>query len=245
MNAVMDSPAVRVMEFERSFRKAIAAGRSPDALRRHVKDEVERFWAHTIPGLDGHVYWDGPQQFRRNDGRFRRPARWVLERTLRHELSRYTDVWTTCGERNCIAAEHLTSGRIGARRRYTDERIIGAAQVAAMRLGHAPGAQWWSDNGMSPYRGVITARWGTWEKFLIACGLDPKDTRPRYRRASGKEVRAAIRALARHLGHPPSYSEWNANRDWLRAHDHPSSATTAKRHLGSGSFTRAVEEAMK
>jgi hypothetical protein len=242
---VTGSPAFRVMEFERSFREAAAAGKSPDALRRHVTDEIERFWAYTIPGPDGHVYWDGPLQFRRNDGKHRRPARWVRERTLRQALPVTTDVWSTCGETNCISPDHLTSGRTPKRMHYPDERIIGAGQVMAMRLGHPPSAQTWDDKGGRPIRSVIVKRWGTWANFLIACGLDPKDTRPHYHRASAQTVRAGIRALARHLGRRPTFADWEANREWLRANEHPTSPTTVKAHLGDGSFNKAVDEALK
>src|SRR6266536_1357098 len=129
--------------FERYFRAAAAADQPLDALSRRSANEVERFWAQTIPGVDGHIYWDGPQSFRRNDGKCRRPQRWVWEQHYRRPLSRYIDVWTTCGEKNCIAALHLAAGRNDARRRYTDEQLLGYLQVAAMRLGHTPRAQWW------------------------------------------------------------------------------------------------------
>lgn len=242
MSTVMDSPAYRVMEFERRFREAAAAGRPPDALRRYVTDEVERFWAHTIPGLDGHVYWDGPRGFVRNDKKRRKPIRWVWERT-HGPIPITTDVWTTCGEPNCICPDHIAAGRTENRLHYPDERIIGAAQVAAMRLGHSPGSQWWKEN-RRPLPSVIIRRWGSWEKFLVACGLDPKDVRTNYPVVTPVAARAAVRALARKINGPPSYRDYLAARDWLRENGHPTSPKSIGKRLGDGSFTRGVERAL-
>lgn len=239
---VRESPAYRVMEFERRFREAAAAGRSPDALDKYNPDEVERFWARTIPGLDGHVYWDGPKHFTRNDGKKRRPARWVRERTLRHALPGTTDVWSTCGETNCISPGHLTSGRNESRKLYADDRIIGAAQVAAMRLGYAPSPAWWDAEKMRPLRSVIVKRWGSWQKFLIACGLDPSNIRPaQYQVCTREQVLSAVQALAQHLGHAPEYRDWARHREWLRANGHPTSPNTVKKYLGDGSYVRAMK----
>jgi Homing endonuclease associated repeat len=157
--------------FERRFREEVAAGRSPDALRRYCEDEVERFWSRTVAGADGHVYWDGPRDgFICNDGRKRAPGRWVWKRRHGAEPTRNVSVVAVCGERNCIAPEHLA---LTVRNRtYTDEQAIGAAQVWAMRNGRPPTtADWEADLSLRPCRNTITARWKTWARFLQAAGL--------------------------------------------------------------------------
>jgi Homing endonuclease associated repeat len=161
--------------FERRFREEVAAGRSPDALRRYTEDEVERFWSRTIAGLDGHVYWDGPRDgFICNDGRKRMAARWVWQR--RHggaQLTRDVSVVAVCGERNCIAPGHLAL--VVRARRYTDEQAIGAAQVWAMRNGRPPSTRDWDAERLKPCRNTITARFGSWPRFLAAAGLTKGD----------------------------------------------------------------------
>jgi hypothetical protein len=235
---VTESPAYRVMEFERRFREAAAAGRSPDALDKYDPDDVARFWARTIPGVDGHVYWDGPQRFIRNDGMGRKPKRWVWERTHPPIKATYI-VWATCEEKNCIAPDHLDCGPRD-RRLYTDDRMLGALQVAAMRLGHTPTTTWWEEKKMRPSSGAYYLRWGSWTAAVVAAGLEPA----RLGRASiitNASCLTALRALASHVGRRPTRDDWDTEREWLRAEGHPTAHSTLQRRFGS--WTAALKAA--
>jgi hypothetical protein len=231
VSVLMDSPAVRVMEFERSFREAAAAGNPPDSLSRYTIDEVERFWAHTLPGLDGHVYWDGPKQFVRNDKGHRKPVRWVWER--KHgPIPVTTDVWTTCGEPNCISPDHITAGRSPRRERFQRDHMLGVLQVAALRLGRPPTTKWWKERKMHPTTHTVQRYFGSWERYLRAAGLEPSKMQKSWVRATREEAVAAFRAVEEKIGHPPTNPEFGACREWLIEQGLRSSPTTIRRQLG-------------
>ena len=140
-------------DWERRFREEVAAGRSPDALSRYSHDEAERFWSRTVPGPDGHTYWIGGKEFRRNDGSHVVPRRWVWRNTHGPIPARRM-VYTTCGEPRCVTLGHLAAeDRSG--RQFTDEQLIGAGQVAALRRGRAPSLRWWEKHVKSPNRKTI------------------------------------------------------------------------------------------
>lgn len=230
----------RVNAWEAWVRQSNAEGHLPDALRRFCEDEVERFWSYTIPGPSGHTYWDGPQAFIRNGGRSQRPQRWVWEQ--RHgPFPSTTDVWAACGEANCVTPEHLEAGRAVSRYAFSDDAIIGAAQVAGMRLGHPPGSAWWRRNAR-PEPKVIIQRFGSWERFLRAAGFDAKAVerhmagRGRVITYDEQQLVEALRALAAKIGHTPSSEDWYRHRDWARAHGYPRSPNTFRERIGGGTW---------
>ncbi len=154
LTATRETHGRRSSQAERAFsdlcRAAAEAGMPLDGLRHHTANEVERFFSWTIPGVDGHVYWDGPRRFVRNDGRDRTPLRWWWQHRYGN-LDRSDDLAVKCGERNCINPEHAAKERVrGYGLRYTDEQIFGALRVMAMRLGKTPSSREWAKSGRSP-----------------------------------------------------------------------------------------------
>jgi hypothetical protein len=226
----------RVQAFERWHNEAFAQGQFD--LERRIGDEAERFWSRVAEGTDGHRYWLGSWRrgFVRNDGRNRRPQRWVWEYD-HGPLPRTIDVWSVCGEPHCVAPRHLAAGRSDRRRWYPTDRILGALQVAALRLGHAPGSKWWDRSGLRPSSGTILRRFGSWEKAQRAAGLEPwlpvGHPQPQYTRDG---VLEGVRALAEELGHPPSARDWNTHGDWLAERGYPRSHSTVVVRIGSGGW---------
>lgn len=232
------SQARRVQEFERRFREAAAAGNPPDALWRFTSDEVERFWSRVIPGLDGHCYWNGGHVFRRNDDRYRKPARWVWEQAY-GPLESTVAVRSFCGEPNCVTPEHL---EIVPRHTVNLREAIGRVQVVALQLGHPPAATWWKRRKMLPNVGTIQSRFGGWAEFLRAAGLDPAAVPRPEAKYSERTLIEGLRLLARRLGRAPAGLDWNRNRDWLRELGYPSELKTVKRGLG-GTWAEALRRA--
>lgn len=215
------------------LRRSFVEGRDQSALRRNSPDEAERFWAHTIPGLDGCVLWDGPQRFRLNGRGARVPARWVWQHAGR-ELPVTGPHWTvapTCGTKSCVNIAHLAVLKVD-RLRYTEERMIGRVQVLRMQLGRTPLLADWEKAGCRPVREVIRWRFGTWEGFVKAAGLEPHIPPACTRRYSEEEMLATLRQVMDELGRPPTRTDWRA-RDVS-----PNQTTYAKRF---GSWKRALE----
>lgn len=225
--------------YERWFHESCAAGRPPDALSRYVADETERFFAQTIPGSDGHVYWDGPGRFRRNDGAERRPARWWWE----HEhgpLSRYADLSATCDEQNCIAPEHRATGRSPSRQRFSDAQMLGAVQVAAMRLGRTPTQTEYREMDINPVLEAIRQRFGSWPNAVSAAGLSP--VVPGTVSGITPETCAqSVRYVAGRVRRRPTKHDLTAHAAELHARGLPSSGWTVSKYLGGGSWVRALE----
>lgn len=158
--------------FARSVR-ACQEGRPLDQLRIYSPDEEERFWAQTIDGPDGHVYWQGSQTFRDNGGGYQNPQRWVWQRT-HGKLDYGEQIVSGCGTENCVAAEHLRHRPRRERAGYgmSDEQVIGGLQALALRLGHAPSARDWNEAGHKLGAAGVAWRFGkTWPRALAAAGL--------------------------------------------------------------------------
>lgn len=217
--------------FERLNRAAHLAGAPLDGLRRHTANETERFFAFTIPGPDGHVYWDGPKEFRRNDGGHGRPRRWWWAH-VHGPLDRSVDLIRTCQEENCINPEHHVTGRArGVSISWTEQKIIGAIQVAAMRLGHTPALDEWDGLGLRPNRGTIQTRFGSWNRAMMAAGLTPN---PRKQLTwSRPQCLEAVRFVRDRLGHLPSDVEFLALGTELKDRGLPTAIHTIAKHCGS------------
>lgn len=218
--------------FERLFAAAAAAGRPLDQLRRYATDEGERFFANTIPGTDGHVYWDGAKYgFACNDGKARVPRRWWWTHVKGIEPGAYEDVAPVCGERNCINPEHCEQGRGLFRRRFSDEQMLGALQVAVMRHGRPLQKNEWDALGLRPTAHVYTTRFGSWPKAWRAAGYDYRRVTPNTSTNTG-DCLAALRFLHGVLGHWPSNSEFRQNRALLAEARHIKSHSTIVKYLG-------------
>lgn len=223
--------------FETLVRAAAASGTPLDALRRHTANEVERFFAFTIPGPDGHVYWEGLKDFRRNDGGHTRPHRWWWKHRY-GSLDPQLDLASTCGEQGCINPEHSELQRLrGSRRHWTEERIIGAIQVAAMRLGRTPSSTEWLRLHLVPSSNIVLDRFGTWKRAREAAGVEPSANgrhvlapRPAFTRA---ELLAGIRLVHSLTGKWPTVKEYNACRDALAEAGLPRDADCVYRLFGS------------
>lgn len=224
------------------FRRACAEGNSPSALRIYSKDEVERFWARTVPGPDGHVYWTAGQGFRRNDGKTAKPARWAWAKA-HGPIDGYTEIEVECGEKNCVNHEHMRI-RPRSERRITvrDSAILGAMQVLAMRLGRTPTTDDWEESGFKPSRTAVYKRFGgTWEKVCIAAGLPPVV----HVSHDVEACVAAVCAVADRVGHTAlQYRHWYEQRDLLLANGWPPSPTTIVEKLGTATWAEAIELAL-
>lgn len=234
------SAMVRREAYNDWFRQCCAEGHSPSALRTHSPDEVERYWAHTVPGPDGHLYWTGPKRFLTNDKRDKIPQRWAWEKTG-YPLDPYTEIEVTCGAPSCVNTLHMRVRSRGERRiRLTDDRAFGALQVLAMRLGHTPAKTEWDAAQLPVTAGAMERRFGSWRSFCEGAGLE-------WQRPNKSTVAIcveAVRALATELGHQPSRTEWKRHAEWLRERGYPSSPTTLKTRLGGG-FAAVVSRVLK
>lgn len=223
--------AAALAAFKDLFRAAAQSGQPLDQLRRHTADEVERFFAMTVPGPSGHVYWDGPRDFRRNDGRYRKPRRWWWAH--KHgPIGPFDDIVIDCGDQACINPEHCLKGRDLSRTRHTREQIIDTIKVAALRLGRPPNSTEWDTMGFAMSSTLIRMRFGSWPDAIRAAGFD-------YQRGSGNTGTTAaacveaMRFVRERLGRAPSNGEFRAFAVQLREAGLPASHTTIIAHLGS------------
>lgn len=218
--------------FEQLVRVAADAGTPIDALRHHVDDEVERFFSYTIPGLDGHVYWDGPRLFMQNDGMARTAARWWWHHVHANLPSNKDDLANKCGEKHCINPEHFAKERVrGYQIQWPDTRMIGAIQVVAMRLGHTPTAIEWDANDFSPRSRTIQERFLTWDRAMAAAGLRPSEFVSRTRDKT--DVLRGIQLVRRLLGKWPTQAEYPRFAPELRAAGLPTTIAAACRQYGT------------
>lgn len=192
--------------FNGLFAASVRLGQPLDGLRQYSTNEVERFFARTVEGTGGHVYFSSHKtSFRRNDGKTRMPRRWWWEH-LNGPISTYEDVVPNCGEQNCINPRHCLSGRSLRRRWFSDEQMIGTLQVVAMRLGHTPNTKEWTAGKYTPTSPIYVLRFGSWRKATDAAGLPPA-SRSRVV-GSVENSYASLREARRFLGHIPGYEEF-------------------------------------
>lgn len=219
--------------FVRYMHEAAKAGLSPTRLRTESRDEVERFFAYTVPGPDGHVYWTGGKHgFKRNDGKLRTPARWWWEHVHGEIGTTTMRVNPTCGDFACINPEHSECKHFSARR-YSDEQIHGMLQVAAMRLGHPPSPRDFDELGFPITSRGVEFLFRGWRKALRSAGLE---TRTGGIPVTARECVAALRMGRDLLGRWPSTSDYRDNaelRGALKAAGLPSSIYPLYHHLGS------------
>ena len=218
--------------FERLLRAADAAGQPLDALAYYTADETERFFARTVAGADGHVYWTAGKHFYRNDGRGRLPRRWWWERATGETLGPRDVLASVCDEPNCINPEHCRREALQRARIYSDEAMLGALQVAAMRHGRPLHVREWDALHLRPSSGVYQTRFGTWKDAVRAAGLEYHYVTPNTS-ASADDCLASLRFVERRLGHWPSNREFRESRAALIAAGHISSHSTIIRHLGN------------
>lgn len=216
--------------YERWFAQACAEGRPPDALLLDSGSDSERFFARTIPGPDGHTYWALKSFLFALNGGGHRHARWWWYERANGPQPRGT-LGATCGESHCITPEHQRFVPWSeAQRRFTDEQMIGALQVVALRLGHTPTAVEYQRELGKPSREIISIRFGGWENAVRAAGLEPSPAS--VHRRGPEDCIAALRHLADYLGHPPTDTEFRQHGAVLRAAGLPPSSTTIRLYLG-------------
>lgn len=213
--------------YERYVRQSFAEGRQPDSLERVTGPEDERFFAAIIQGPDGHVYWDGPKTFRLDAGGERAPRYWWYEH-MHGKVGRGT-VTPTCGEGHCITPNHqvFTPWSL-IKRRYTDQQMIGAVQVVAMRLGYAPTQdEYKANSGRGPSLRAITGRLGGWTSVLRAAGYEPRSTA----RRSPEQCIEALQFVADLLGRTPSDRDYRSCAVQLRERGLPPGVASIRHHL--------------
>lgn len=216
--------------FQRLCRESFLQGQPIDQLRRHTTNEVERFFARTVQGTDGHVYWNGRRDFRRNDGALRTPARWWWEHVHGTIGSSTRRVSTTCDQPNCINPEHSKCENFNTEKRRTDEQLIGALQVAAMRLGRTPTTGDWAKEGLSPTSQIFARRFGSWGNACRAAGLDyhPVGSTP-------EQCVTTLRFARDYLGEWPTVWDFRSRADLKQALAEaglPTSDNVIYKHLG-------------
>jgi hypothetical protein len=127
------------------------------------------------------------------------------------EPGAYQDISPICDERNCINTEHCELGRSSARRRFTEDQMVGALQVAAMRHGRPLHVREWEALHLRPSTGIYTMRFGSWQKAWRAAGFDYRIVTPNTS-TNASEGLAALRFLHGVLGHWPSNGEFRKSR---------------------------------
>lgn len=226
--------SVTLAAFEALWRASIQSGQSLSALRKYTADETERFFANTLPGTDGHVYWDGPAHgFVRNDKKIRVPRRWWWTHIYGVELGQYEDLVPTCGELNCINPEHCEKGRGLRRVQFSREQMLNALKVEALRLGRAPTTYDWAAADRTPTLRIYKLRFGSWRAAIEEAGLDYSAVVVNGRQSAEKCVEA-LHFVHGITGKRPSERTFYAMRAQVRAAGLPS-RTTVKKHLGGWS----------
>jgi Homing endonuclease associated repeat len=191
--------------FVRYMRDASRLGLNPTTLNQYSTNEVERFFAYTIPGPDGHVYWDGRKEFRRNDDKQRPPRRWWWEHVHGPIGTTTLRIHPICGDEACINPDHAEC-RHFAPRKFTDEQLIGFIKVAALRLGHPPRIPEFDAQGFGVTARGVALRFGrSWPTALKAAGYKPPGHPKKVTPAQCITALQRARAL---LGHWPSSDEF-------------------------------------
>ncbi len=236
LGAVREVYGRRSSHAERAFsllcRAAADNGTPLDGLRHHVADEVERFFSYTIPGPDGHVYWDGPKRFTMNDGRDMIPRRWWFKHAT-GTLDKGQDLAVRCGEKHCINPEHMAIEKLrGYRLQWTDERALAAFQVVCMRLGQTPSIREWNAAGYKPSSFTLVDRFGGWGGVCRRAGvnLPPRTIALTVNRDGCIQALRLARGL---LGRWPTRDEFEAQRQQLHNAGLPSSPSTIRKYLGA------------
>lgn len=222
--------------FQRLSVAAAKAGQPLSALRRHSRVESERFFALTIPGPDGHVYWDGKATFRRNDGVTRTPPRWWWEHVHGPIPSNLHRLTFTCGDKKCINVEHAVCDYFRPEL-YTDEQLLGALQVYAMQKGHPPTSKEWEREKRRPSSSTFSNRFGSWEAAMRAAGFPGYVSK--VRSTNPETCVKAILFVRDRLGRWPNSQEFVAEAEALHAAGLPTSLATIRDHLGKWSVAVA------
>jgi hypothetical protein len=111
--------------------------------------------------------------------------------------------------------------------------MIGALQVAALRLGHTPSRAEWERLRLKPTTVIYQERFGSWAGGVRAAGL-PVNTRLSDR----AKCLASVRFAAVFLGRRPTATDYRSDltlREALRKELLPTSSSSIKKHCGSWS----------
>lgn len=152
--------------------EAYAAGEPLDRLRIDSRNETERFFARTVPGPDGHVYWVGGRDFTGNTSRTRPRHWWWRQIHGPSSLARGDAVRPHCGDARCINPEHCN---VQARRercaKFSDAQMLGFIQVAALRLGHRPTKVEFDSMKLGISTTAMFNRFGSWTETCRRAGV--------------------------------------------------------------------------
>jgi hypothetical protein len=214
--------------------KAVSQAGTPlGGLRRYSKNEVERFFARTINGPDGHVYWNwGRDVFARNDEKVRPPSRWWWEHVHGPISSSTLRVRPTCGDAKCINVAHQECTQFQGRR-HTDEQLLGYLQVACSRKGRAVSAREFDREGFAVTSSALKFRFGSWDAARKQAGIQGGATQAPVTPDSGI---ASILEAKNYLGRWPTTTDYKkdaALRRHLRTRGFPTTRNSISRELGS------------
>jgi hypothetical protein len=233
-----------VSAYNRWFHQACIEGNPPDALQPNAGTELERFFARTIPGLDGHTYWAPKNLIFYLSGGGTRRARWWWYEHVNGPQGRGR-LESVCGERNCITPSHQFYVTWAlTKRRYTDEQLLGALQAVALKIGHTPTTGEYDAICAKPVRAIIALRFGGWESAVRAAGLAPT-AKPIRMPATVEQCVAAVRFVTERIGHSPTEEEFRVHSAELRAAGLHSSPSTIYRCVGSWPKALEIERASR
>ena len=101
----------------------------------------------------------------------------------------------------------LAAFRVGMRRRYTDDEILGELRASAQRLGRSPTMrEFAADPEASVHPQTVIEHFGTWNAAKRAAGLRPR------RFISREELLEQLRELGEELGRTPTVRDIEARR---------------------------------
>ena len=113
---------------------------------------------------------------------------------------------------------------------YTNEELLQLLRILAERISKSPSSRDMSLAPAFPDSKVFITRFQSWNKALLAAGLEPN----RRRKYSDMDLIILLRRLARRLGRSPSYEEANHQRGF------PCALTFRERF---GTWNNALEKA--
>ena len=117
-------------------------------------------------------------------------------------------------------------------RKYSDEELTRQVQELAKELGRTPKQKEFDRNPGTARTGTIESRFGSWNKFLEAAGLEIN--RSRSARIANKKLIRQVKILATELGRTPIMEEFDKD---------PRMASTATIRSKFGSWNNFIEAA--
>lgn len=189
-------------------RAYVASGRRIDELYHYIPDEWQRFQSRLIQGADGHVFWDGKDEFVLNGDKHHNPKRrpvyyWWVRLYGSHPFR-----LVTCATKGCVSPYHAhkEDRRETRERIFPDHVILGSLQVWALQHGRSPRKKEWEELKLTPSTTTIHKRFGSFDQALGAAGL--AIPRLNNKPTNAAKILEGIHAVACELGEWPKYEQY-------------------------------------